>query len=914
MFRTTPVLIIALITASAWAQPTSQPAPAKVFSTAGFFALPGSGRDVFNFNPGWRFFKGDVPGAQSADFADSAWEVVSLPHGLELLPSEASGCVNYQGPAWYRKHFRFDPAMAGKTVLLHFEAIMGKSKVWLDGKQVAEHFGGYLPIVIDLSAAAATPAQDHVLAVWADNSDDPNYPPGKPQAALDFAYFGGIYRDVWLISMNPVHITDPMLADKVAGGGAFVHFDNVGEDAATVLVDTDVTNTSAAPQTIRIETTLRDAAGQSIATIATDIPPIAPGATQTVKHSMRVPKPHLWHPDDPYLHQLDSRVIAAGKTIDGFSQRIGIRSIDFRGQEGFFLNGKPFGDKLMGANHHQDFAYVGNAVPNSTQWRDAKKLRDAGMRIIRSAHYPQDPAFMDACDELGLFVIVATPGWQFWNQAPSFADFVVSDVRHMVRRDRNHPSVIMWEPILNETGYPAPFARRTYDAVHEEFPFPGCFCACDSGSSGAPFYDVLYGGLFGGAGGRGAATTPGAAPAAAGRGGRGAVPSNKSLFTREWGDNVDDWNSHNSDSRVSRGWGEEPMLIQARHYANPSVYSKPPYNSNALNSFYLMPMQHVGAALWHSFDHQRGYHPDPFWGGIMDAFRQPKYSYYMFQSNRDPIAKHPTAQSGPMLFIAHELTPFSGTDITIFTNCDEVRLSIQGQEPIVKKIDHSQPGMPHPPVAFENAFDSQTFKNRGRGGRGGGNADQPTTGNFKVVAEGLINGNVVIRTEKSQAKRAEEILVHVDNDGLSLVADGADFVPVIAEIADRNGNIRRLSEGEIVFDVQGEAAVMGDASIGANPRRIEWGSAPALIRSTLKPGTIRVTARLPYGGSNAPKPGTVELTSVAPAQGLIYTDAPRRALVRNPTSAPAATVDPATLQRELRQVERDQERFAEPNR
>ena len=133
----------------------------------------------------------------------------------------------------------------------------------------------------------------------------------------------------------------------------------------------------------------------------------------------------------------------------------------------------------MGANRHQDFAVIGNALPNSLHWRDAKKLRDAGMRVIRNAHYPQDPAFMDACDELGLFVIVNTPGWQFWNDQPIFAQRVYSDIRNMVRRDRNHPSVWMWEPILNETWYPADFAKNVVDILNEEYPYPYCYAGCD---------------------------------------------------------------------------------------------------------------------------------------------------------------------------------------------------------------------------------------------------------------------------------------------------------------------------------------------------------------------------------------------------------------------------------------------------
>ena len=141
-------------------------------------------------------------------------------------------------------------------------------------------------------------------------------------------------------------------------------------------------------------------------------------------------------------------------TLDGGITRAGIRKAEFKGKEGFWLNGKPFG-QLIGANRHQDFAYVGNALPNSGQWRDAKKLRDAGCRIIRVAHYPQDPSFMDACDELGMFVIVATPGWQYWNKEPEFARLVHENTRQMIRKYRNR-SQLLYVPEVRQYAHLLP--------------------------------------------------------------------------------------------------------------------------------------------------------------------------------------------------------------------------------------------------------------------------------------------------------------------------------------------------------------------------------------------------------------------------------------------------------------------------
>lgn len=213
------------------------------FSTAGFFSLEGTGRKVFSMNPAWRFHKGAAQGAEAKDYDDNNWQVVSLPNGIEYLPTEASGCINYQGEVWYRKHFTPDSKLKGKKLFLHFEAIMGKSKIYVNGKLLKEHFGGYLPAIVDMTEALEQ-GKDNVIAVWADNSDDPDYAPGKPQNMLDFSYFGGIYRDCWLIVHNEVFITDPNYENMQAGGGLFVATDNISEKNADVLLKLNILNSA----------------------------------------------------------------------------------------------------------------------------------------------------------------------------------------------------------------------------------------------------------------------------------------------------------------------------------------------------------------------------------------------------------------------------------------------------------------------------------------------------------------------------------------------------------------------------------------------------------------------------------------------------------------------------------------------
>lgn len=772
-------------------------------------------------------------GAEAKEFNDKAWQVVSLPNGIEYLPTEASGCINYQGEVWYRKHFTPSEALKGKKLFLHFEAIMGKSKIYVNGKLLAEHFGGYLPVSVDVTDALKW-GEDNVIAVWADNSDDPTYAPGKPQDVLDYAYLGGIYRDCWLIAHNYVFITDPNYENEIAGGGLFIATDRVSEQSTDILLKAHIRNEDKQGFAGKISYSLVDRAGKEVASSDVKLN-IRKGTATSHNGKMKVKQPHLWTPESPYLYNLCVRIYDKnGNVVDGYRRRVGIRSIEFKGKDGFWLNGKPYGKPLMGANRHQDFAVVGNAVANSIHWRDAKKLKDLGLEVIRNAHCPQDPAFMDACDELGLFVIVNTPGWQFWNNEPIFAKRVYNDIRNMVRRDRNHPCVWLWEPILNETWYPEDFAGCVKGIVDEEYPYPSCYSGCDVQAKGSQYFPVQF-----------------------------AHPMDLSkrdpkitYFTREWGDNVDDWSSHNSPSRTARNWGEQPMLIQAAHYASPY------YNYICYDGLYKESPWHVGGCLWHSFDHQRGYHPDPFYGGLMDVFRQPKYSYYMFKAQRPAVVSESLAESGPMVYIAHEMTPFSSRDVTVYSNCDEVRLTVNkdGQTYTYKK-DKTRKGMPSPVITFPGIFDFMVDKKMTR---------EKHDADVYFLAEGLMDGKVVATHKVMPARRAEQIRLRVDNEGIGLRADGSDFVTVVAEITDKNGNVKRLNNYYIKFFVEGEGRILGGANVLANPAPVKWGSAPVLIQSTTTPGKIKVRASVLFEGSQMPVSGELELTSSAPMYPLIF--------------------------------------------
>ena len=862
----------------------AMPFQAQETSVAGFYALPGSGRIVYNFNPGWRFHLGDVKDAEATTFDDSRWEVVSAPHTTRLEPAEVSGNRNYQGVTWYRKTFTMPDEMAGKEVEVHFEAIMGKQLVYVNGRLVRQNFGGYLPITVNLSQEDMKPGDKCLIAVRADNSDDKDYPPGKKQSQLDFAYHGGMYRDVWLIGKSPVSITDALERNQVAGGGVFIHYGNITEQQAEMFINVEVGNVSGRQSSPTVVANVKDASGKVVKTIRKKVSLQAgKESVATALLSTIISKPHLWSPEDPYLYKVEIRVMDGKRSLDGGMVRTGIRRVEFRGKDGMWLNGKPY-HQLIGGNRHQDFAYVGNALPNSQQWRDAKRLKDAGMDIIRAAHYPQDPSFMDACDELGLFIIVPTPGWQYWNKDPKWAEMVHQNTRQIIRRDRNHACVLMWEPILNETRYPEDFALKALQITREEYPYPGRpVAAADMNSAGVKDnYDVLYDW--------------------ADNIGKGTLDTNKCIFTREWGEYVDDWYAHNAINRAARPWGEHAMLAASLSLAD------------TYGMMFRGQRQFIGGCLWHPFDHQRGYHPDAYLGGIYDAFRQKKYAAEMFISQIPTSSNTNEAPSGaavgaaPFLFIAHEMTQFSPNDVVVFSNCDSVRMTALGDwKSETLPVVHTSDGIPNAPVVFKGFWDfwkARELSYTKRNWQG-----------VTLVAEGIKDGKVVCKLTKMPSRRSTKLRLYADEMDKKLVADGSDFIVVVAEVTDDNGNVRRLARESVLFTVEGEGEIVGDASIQANPRLVEWGSAPILVRSTHRPGKIRIVARPLFEGTHAPQADTLEIESIPYVEykqiGTSQKTATVGTMRRTDSSSrrPSAQMSDEERRRMLEEVEKQQQDF-----
>lgn len=280
----------------------------------------------------------------------------------------------------------------------------------------------------------------------------------------------------------------------------------------------------------------------------------------------------------------------------------------------------------------------------------------------------------------------------------------------------------------------------------------------------------------------------------------------------------------------------------------------------------------------------------------MDAFRQPKMAYYMFMAQRSPEKSELIANSGPMIYIAHEITPFSPEDVTVYSNCEEVRLTVfKGGKEYEYKKNPAHKGMPSPIITFKDAYHFMEWKAMARAGK---------QEEAYLLAEGLMDGKVVASHKRYPAGQADHITLRLDNEGVSLKADGSDIVTVVAEVVDKRGTVKRLNNSYIRFDIEGEGRLLGDASMGTNPSRVVWGTAPILVQSTTKPGKIRIVASMQKPGQSRPLEGILEFESVVNTQHELFSQG-ELSRVRQSSSVKCVSPDRSDLERENKRLRKE---------
>lgn len=734
------------------------------------------------FSSHWKFLRADEPQASAPTFDDANWEAVTLPHTAKIEALVAGkNNPQWQGLCWYRKSFDLPKHAANKIVLLRFDGAMNVTEIWVNGQSAGKFMGGYLPYVMDITALAR-PGAPNLVAVRLDNRDNPITGP-KPLVDLDFNLYGGLYRHAQLIIKDKLHITEPILANKVASGGVFVTLPEVSQETATIKVQTHVKNTDLDARVFTLISTLLDADGKVVASLETTPAPLSAGTDQELVQQLRLAKPNLWSPHSPYLYRVCTELVADRKVIDAEETRIGIRHIEIT-KEGFRINGEKM--FLRGANRHQEYPYIGNALSDAAQYRDALKIKEAGFDYVRLSHYPQSPAFMDACDELGIVVMNCLMGWQYFGQTPAFAELKYQETRQLIRRDRNHPSVILWEVSLNESDMPKEFIARTDVIAHEEFPGDQMFtCGWTKG------YDVFLQARQ-----HGGCTKVKDLPCVVSEYGDWEYfAQNAGLEQGKW----KDLQPAERNSRQLRGAGEVRLLQQALNFQEA-------HNDN-------LKTRAFADGIWVMFDYNRGYAPDIEASGVMDIFRLPKFSYWFFRSQRDAnelVAGQPV---GPIVFIANHWTPDSPREVRVFSNCDKVALHLNGkligrQLPDISRLTKN---LKHPPFTFKiDRFEAGALS-----------------------ATGFVAGRIAATHNRLTPGAAVALQMGLEFQHRPFGAQGQDAVFCRASVVDAAGTILPTSEDPIFFAADRPATLIGD-----NPIAAEAGIATILVQGDAADATV----------------------------------------------------------------------------
>lgn len=723
--------------------------------------------DVVNLERGWSF-------RRCGDPSPELWVQVDLPHSP--FTADLNGRGHWFGVCEYRRTLRLEARSEGARVCLAIGAAMHTAQVFVDGAEVGRHEGGYLPFEVDLSAALK-PGAAHELIVRLDNRDNPEVPPGKPWADLDFCWYGGLYRGAELRVYPELHITDPGAAGEVAGGGVFVRTLSASSEEARLLVKVHACNSGRGSRDFQIEVDVL--CGTSRVAKSSAAVYFLPGGNAVhVELEVAVPHPQLWSPESPSLYQIQVALRSPdGRTNDRRVVRYGIRRIAFSRLGGFTINGQR--RRLRGTNRHQEYPYAGYAVPRTAQYRDARWIKSAGFDYVRLSHYPHSTDFLDACDELGLVVLNCIPGWQYLG-GERFKQACFENARQLIRRDRNHASVVAWELSLNETEMDQAFMQQLHAIGHEEYPGDQLFTAGWIDRYDIYLHSRQHGEIHRWRNG------------------------DKAMIVAEYGD----WEfyaaNHGFDQKT--GAGVHAAWSNSRHFRGEGerALRQQVWNHlTALNDTLSSPA--VLDGQWAMFDYARGYHPLRAACGVMDVFRLPKFSYHFYRSQRDPAEQCAGLEYGPMVFIASHWTVQSDLRVIVFSNCEEVELSLNGASFGRKKPERTAltQFLPHPPFVF----------------------DLPQFVSGTLEATGWIGGVLSAHHQVGTPGAPAGLGLLVDTTGLPNDPATSDLLIVQAQIQDQSGQLCVQDESPVAFSLLGQGEILGPSTVVA-----EAGIAAVILR------------------------------------------------------------------------------------
>jgi beta-galactosidase len=685
-----------------------------------------SQRRVFPLNHNWLYSEKNVAGGTSPRFNDSGFARVTIPHTNKLLPWHGFDDKDYQFVSLYRRHFRMPAGLTARRVFVDFGGVMTAATVTLNGQKLGEYRGGYTPFSFELTSGINWRG-DNVLAVEVDSTERNDIPPFGGD--IDYLTFGGIYRDV------SVRVVPPAFIENVFAKPVDVLSNNRSVNVRCYL---NTTGASAGPRKLTAE--LRD--GNRV--ISTQSVNVASGEPHHDIVLSNLGAIDLWGVDHPKLYQIRVSLFDAANLVDEYETRIGFREARFT-PNGFFLNGKHL--KLRGLNRHQTYPFVGQAMPARVQRRDAWILRrELKCNTVRTSHYPQSPHFLDACDELGLLVFEEIPGWQHIGDQ-GWKDLSVHYVEAMIRRDWNHPSIILWGVRVNESRDDHDFYTRTNQVAH---------ALDDSRQTGGVRYrydseqleDVFTMNDF---------QIP-------------LRPPNRALyFNTEFIGHMYPTKRNDNVERIM-----EHTMRHARVH-----------NQLASDGKY------AGGLGWCAFDyntHANFCSTDRIcYHGVSDIFRIPKPAAGFYKSQCDPKEE---IVLEPAFDWSRGDRDESFNVAMVCSNCDHLKIYIGDR--LVADVDPDRKTFPHLPYP--------PFVPNIRQGING------PWGDLKL--EGYLKGKLVIT--KMMSGRGADRQLHVQPDDVELVGDGIDATRVVMRVTDEYGAVRPLANAAIVLNIEGPGEIVGD--------------------------------------------------------------------------------------------------------
>lgn len=747
-----------------------------------------SGRVVLPLNQHWRFSRSEGSRMVARDYDDSGFERVTLPHSNVMLPWHEFDQRSYQFTSVYRRELQLPKNLGRRRVYLDVQGAMTASKVWLNGTYVGEYKGGYTPFSFDLTSFLDMGGRN-LLAVEVDSRELPGIPPFGYE--IDFLTFGGMYREASLRLVPAVHIAN-----------IFARPSGVANGIGTLDILVYLNQLDQASAELSLEVALLDndrVVGQGKTTL-----PAVVEAAEPVEYKVSLPTLTgiiAWDLDSPKLYRVRVRLVANGFVLDEDSRKVGFRSAKFT-ERGFELNGRVV--KIRGLNRHQTYPYVGGAMPARVQRKDAKILKhDLKCNMVRTSHYPQSPHFLDACDEFGLLVLEEIPGWQHIG-ASAWQNLTVDNVRRMIQRDWNRPSIVLWSIRINESHDDHELYKRT-NGLARELDSTRQTIGVRNFQSSEFLEDVFGMNDF---------NFPLKAPNHA-----------RYLNTEFVGA---EWPTRSSDNNAIQ---REHVLRYARIY-------------NQLNS----SSAYAGGLGWCAFDYNT--HADFGAGdhvcymGVMDMFREPKAAAGFFKSQCDPSEE---IVLEPAFYFAENDQPGDFKDEIICSNCDTLKCfmkPLQAKEqddfhPIadLKPAYDQFPHLEHPPFFL-------SLPN--------GNDDW---GDLRI--EGYLQGHRVI--SKTLSGRGVARRLEVLADDLQLQADGADATRVALRITDEYGSLQRLCGDPLELSLTGPATLIGPKVIS-----LIGGTLAVWVRAKHQPGIARMAVMHQTLGT---KEVEIQLVAVAQESG-----------------------------------------------